>query len=360
MQSIMRQAGYVICSLAAGLLIVMYPALAKDSRMEQDLDKAFAAGQLSGLHSVLVIHKGTVLAERHYAGDDQRWGTPLATIEHNKNSLHDLRSVTKSVTGLLYGIALSEGIVPGLDDGLIQQFPEYADLANDPQRIRIRVRHALSMKMGTEWNEDLPYSDPRNSEIAMERAKDRYRFVLDRPMVNKPGDWWTYNGGATALIGKLIAQGAGLPIDAYARNKLFAPLAIKEFESVAGADGVPSAASGLRLSIHDLAKMGRLILDNGVWQGKQVVPAEWLQVSFTPHAVLRDGLRYGFFWWLGPDGTPPYWVAGFGNGGQRLMVSPANRLIVVVFAGNYNQPDAWKLPVKIITKFALPAVSRSE
>ncbi len=352
----MCQALRLFCGLVATLLIMMHPAMAKDSRMEAKLDTAFAAGELSGLHSVLVIHKGSVIAERHYPGDDQRWGTPLGEIKHNKDSLHDLRSVTKSITSLLYGIALSESIVPGLDESLIQQFPEYADLTGDQQRSRIRIRHALSMKMGTEWNEDLPYSDPRNSEIAMEQASDRYRFVLDRPMVNEPGDWWTYNGGATALIGKLIAKGAGVPVDVYARRRLFTPLGIKEFEWVAGTDGVPSVASGLRMNIHDLARIGRLVLDKGVWQGKQIVPADWLDVSFTPHAKLRDGLRYGLFWWLGPEGTPPYWVAGFGNGGQRLMISPANKLIVVVFAGNYNQADAWKLPVKIITEFALPAV----
>lgn len=353
----MHQAFHVFCSLVAALLILMDVAMAKDSRMEEKLDTAFAAGQLSGLHGVLIIHKGAILAEKYYTGDDQRWGTPLGTIEHHKDGLHDLRSVTKSVTGLLYGIALSEGIVPGLDESLLQQFPEYADLASDPQRNKIRVRHALSMKMGTEWNEDLPYSDPRNSEIAMEQAADRYRFALDRPMINEPGDWWTYNGGATALIGKLIAKGAGVPIDVYAQKKLFAPLGIRKFEWVAGSGGVPSVASGLRLNIHDLARIGRLILDKGVWQGKQIVPEDWLNMSFTPHAKLRDGLRYGFFWWLGPDGTPPYWIAGFGNGGQRLMISPANKLIVVVFAGNYNRPDAWKLPVKIITEYALPAVS---
>jgi len=356
MHQIMRQALRLLCGLLAILPIMMYPAMAKDIRMEEKLDTAFAAGHLSGLHSVLVIHEGSIVAEKHYPGDDQRWGTPLGEIKHNRNRLHDLRSVTKSITSLLYGIALSEGIVPGLDESLIQQFPEYADLTSDPQRSKILIRHALSMKMGTEWNEDLPYSDPRNSEIAMERASDRYRFALDRPMVNEPGDWWTYNGGATALVGKLIAKGAGVPIDVYAKNRLFTPLGIKEFEWVSGADGVPSVASGLRLNIHDLARIGHLVLDQGVWRGNQIIPADWLDVSFTPHAKLRDGLRYGLFWWLGPEGTPPYWVAGFGNGGQRLMISPANKLIVVVFAGNYNQADAWKLPVKIITEFVLPAV----
>ncbi len=328
--------------------------------LETKLEIAYRSGELRGLHSALVIHNGEILAEKHFPGADERWGRPLGKVQPDAASLHDLRSVTKSITGLIYGIALSEGLVPKLDESLIAQFPAYADLASNPQRRKILVRHALSLKMGTEWNEELPYSDPRNSEIAMEMAADRYRFVLDRPMVNEPGEWWTYNGGATAVIGHLVTKGTGNSVDDYAREKLFAPLRIKTFEWVRGSDGVPSAASGLRLNVHDLAKIGSLVLNKGKWGDKQVVPADWLDASFTPHANLQDGIRYGLFWWLAPEGTPPHWVAGFGNGGQRLMVSPTNQLVVAVFAGNYNQPDAWKLPVGIITRFVLPAIRQPD
>jgi CubicO group peptidase (beta-lactamase class C family) len=276
----------------------------------------------------------------------------------DSRSLHDLRSVTKSIVSLLYGMALADGLVPEVDEGLTAHFPEYADLATEASRRGILVRHALSMQMGTEWSEDLPYTDPRNSEIAMEMAADRYRFALDRPLVGDPGVAWNYNGGATAIIAGLIAKGVGKPIDVYARETLFAALGIEEFEWVRGNDGVPVAASGLRLTIHDLAKIGRLILDHGVWHGNQVVPAEWLKISMAHQADLPDGLRYGYFWWLAADGSPPHWVAGIGNGGQRLMVNPANRLIVTVFAGNYNQLDAQNLAVRIIADFALPAVQR--
>ena len=157
--------------------------------MEKKLDEAFAAGKLPGLHSVLVMHKGRVAAERYYSGVDECRGTPLGERLPDAASLHDLRSVTKSVTGLLYGIALSEGLVPGLDENLFTQFPEYPDLAAQTDRQKITIRNVLSMKMGMEWNEDLPYTDLKNSEIAMDMAEDRYRFVLDRPMVTKPGDW---------------------------------------------------------------------------------------------------------------------------------------------------------------------------
>ncbi len=327
-----------------------------DSKVQARLEKAHQAGDLEGLHGVLIIHKGQILAEQYFPGRDESWGQSLGVRHLDASGLHDLRSVTKSIAGLLYGIALNEGLVPGLDESLVAQFPQYDDLAADAKRRKMTVRHALSMTMGTEWNEDLPYTDLRNSEIAMEMAADRYRFVLDRPMVHEPGARWTYNGGATAVIGHLIAKGAGKALDAYATEKLFKPLGIESVEWIKGADGVPSAASGLRMRIHDLAKIGRLVLQDGVWEGKQIVPKDWLAQSFTPHANPEKGIRYGLFWWLGPEGDPPYWVAGFGNGGQRLTVSKASELIVVVFAGNYNKPDAWKLPVKVILEFALPAI----
>ncbi|MEZ5812390.1 MAG: serine hydrolase [Rhizobiaceae bacterium] len=327
--------------------------------LEQRLDAAFRAGELPGLHSVLIIHRNRTLAECHFEDADERWGQPLGVRAHGPDTLHDLRSVTKSIVGLLYGVALAEGLVPGLDEPVIDHFPDYDDLATDPVRRTILVRHVLSMQMGTEWNEDLPYTSPANSEIAMEMAADRYRFALDRPITGTPGETWTYNGGATALIGRLIASGTGCSLDAYTAEKLFGPLDIEDFDWIKGSDGVASAASGLRLSIRDLSRIGRLILQGGRWNDKEVVPADWLEALSTPRIDLATGLRYGYFWWLAGRGNPPHWIAGFGNGGQRLTVSKPNDLIVAVFAGNYNDPEAWRVPVKILTEFAFPATSRS-
>ncbi len=352
----LRKLLYIItCSLFFIPLLVS-SSFAEAPSIEEKLDAAFHDGELSGLHSVLVIHKGEILAERYYPGADQRWGDPLGAVNHNASQLHDLRSVSKSVTSLLYGIALAEGLVPELDQIVVEQFPEYEDLAADPARRKILIKDVLSMQMGTDWNESLPYTDPRNSEIAMEKSSDRYRYVLDRAILSEPGQKWVYNGGATAIIARLIEKGAGKPIDVYAREKLFTPLGIGDFEWVSGRDGVPSAASGLRLNNHDLAKLGLLIVDKGVWQGHQIIPVSWLERSFKPEAFTSVGLRYGLFWWLAPNGSPPYWAAGFGNGGQRLLIDEANQLVMVIFAGNYNQPNAWQLPVKVITKFVLPVV----
>ena len=159
------------------------------------------------------------------------WGAPLGTVTFGPTVLHDLRSVTKSLVGMLYGIALADGKVPPPEARLYDQFPEYPDLASQPGRDRITVAHALSMTMGTEWDEmTFPYSDPRNSENAMEAAPDRYRYILSLPIVGEPGVKWTYCGGATALLGRLIAKGTGEKLTDYARRVLFDPLGLGPVE----------------------------------------------------------------------------------------------------------------------------------
>ena len=332
---------------------------AKDVDVEKKIRQAFAEGKLKGLHGMLVTLKGERFAEVYFKGKDQSWGRPTGIRQHGPDTLHDLRSVTKSIVGLLYGIALSESAVPGPEASLIAGFPEYADLASDPERQKITVADALTMQMGIEWNENLPYSDPYNSEIAMERAKYRYRFILEQKIISPPSEQWHYNGGTTALIARLIAKGTGKNIDQYAAEKLFAPLGITNFEWAKGRDGEPSAASGLRLTSRDLAKIGQLVSNNGRYKGQQILPAAWLKAAFTPRAQLEDGLRYGYHWYLAPWGNPPAWLAGFGNGGQRITVQPKHDLVIVIFAGNYNQPDAWKMPVRVLEEYVFPAWTRN-
>ncbi|MFD2356796.1 serine hydrolase domain-containing protein [Nonomuraea ferruginea] len=172
---------------------------------------------------------------------------------------HDVRSITKSVVALLYGIALESGLVPDPGERLLDQFPAHRDLAD----AALTVEHALTMTLGLEWDESVPYTSAANSEIAMEEAPDRYRYVLERPIVEEPGTRWSYCGGATALLGGIIARGAGRPLDEYARQVLFEPLGIGAFEWTKGADGVPLAAAGLRLTPRDLAAIGVMVLRGG-------------------------------------------------------------------------------------------------
>lgn len=331
---------------------------ADERRMESRLTDHHAKGELEGLHSVLVLKDGARFAEVYFEGEDERWGTPLGRVRHGPQTLHDLRSVTKSIVGLLYGIALEEGKVPPLDAPLVAQFPSYKALSQDPERLKITVRDALNMTMGIAWNEDLPYSDPRNSEIAMELSGDRMGYVLGRPVITEPGRAWVYNGGATAVIGQLIENGTGMGLQAYARQVLFDPLEIGAVDWVVGPHGGASAASGLRMTARDLGRIGQMILDDGRAGSRQVVPKSWLTETFAPGVRTSSGLRYAHFWWQAPEGNPPRWVAGFGNGGQRLVINPELGVVMVLFAGNYNAPDAWKLGVRVLTDFVIPEVTR--
>lgn len=321
------------------------------------LDEAIAAGELPGLHNIVIASGGRLILERYLIGVDQRWGTPLGEVMFTPQTLHDLRSVSKSIVGLLYGIALRAGKVPPVDAPLLAQFPDYPDLARDPQRAALKVSHVLTLTSGLEWNEDVPYDDPANSEIGMERAPDRYRFILDRPFVTEPGTRWIYSGGATALLGRLIEMGSGLTLLDFARENLFGPLGILDIDWVSGADGVYSAASGLRLRPRDLAKIGRLILQNGSWDGRQIVPAAWLQESFTPQIACFDDVHYGYQWYL-RDATDGHGkrIFAMGNGGQRLIVIPHHDLAIVIMCGKYNLPDQWQTPAAIMLEHVLPGL----
>lgn len=145
---------------------------------------------------------------------------------------------------------------------------------------------------------------------------------------------------------------------------MFAPLGITRFEWAAGRDGVPSAASGLRLLPRDLARIGELVLAGGSWAGREIVPKSWLDESHRSAVATGDGLQYGRQWFLGGApvgalmGRPHAWIGAFGNGGQRLWLMPSAGLSLTILAGNYNAPDAWILPTRIWREIVLPNLRR--
>ncbi len=340
------------------------------------LDKLVAEKRVWGLHGVLVVRGRQIVLERYLEGEDNNWGQSLGVVRFGSDTLHNLYSATKSVVALVYGIALAEGKVPPPSAPLYAQFPEYGDLVvADERRRQQTIAHALSMSLGTRWNEiGIAYDSPANDEVGMEMAKDRYRFVLERPVIGPPGKRWQYNGGATALLGRLIAKGTGRSLPDYAREALFDPIGIGRTEWVTSkdtwvarqsgtADGEPIAASGLRMKPRDLARIGQLVLDNGMADGRRVVPAEWLAECFVPRVSVNELQRYGYQWYLGDmeflaGGTVrlEHWVGCAGNGGQRLYVLPDLDLIIVVTAGNYSAPEQWLPPIRVVREAVLPSL----
>eukprot|EP00903_Cladosiphon_okamuranus_P001956 g1954.t1 len=334
-----------------------------DTSIGRKLCAGVEAGLLPHLHAVLAERAGETVLESYGSGPDENWGRPIGHVQFDADTLHDLRSVSKSIVSLLYGIALERGAVPRLDTPILEAFSDYPDLARDPARQKLTVEHALTMTLGMEWDETRPYTDPENSEIAMEQAPDRYRFILERPILAEPGTRWIYSGGATALVGEILQRGTGKKLPDYAAETLFSPLGIDRFEWAAGPDGTHSPASGLRLTAQDLLKIGRLVLDNGVWQGRRIVPEAWLTAALNPVIATGEGPDYGFFWFCGQApvpalGGPARWFAGFGNGGQRLWLCPKTDVAAVVFSGNYNNWTAWIPPTRVWSEIILANLER--
>ncbi len=308
------------------------------------IEAAIEAGEIWNLHCAVVLSHGETLAEHYGRGEDMKWGDRLGVVTFTRDTLHDLRSVTKSLVGLLYGIALERGLVPAPAEPLYASFPDYPDLASLPGRDRITIEHVLTMTMGMEWDESLPYTSTANSEVAMEFAPDRFRYILERPIVGEPGIRWGYNGGASALLGALIERGSGLSLPDFAGRSLFDPLGVGAFEWTRGRDGTPSAASGLRLRAVDLARIGQLVVQGGTWDATQVVPAAWLGAALRPRVEIEGGRSYGYQWYTGEveEGAlrGSRWVGGLGNGGQTLWIVPEHELVVVGLFGNYDRPDS--------------------
>ncbi len=314
----------------------------------------------SNVHGIAVARNGVMAFQHYRSGRDERWRQDLGTVVHGPDVKHDIRSVTKVVTGLLVGDALARKVFPDLETPIFDVFPEYSDLRS-PGKDRIRLRHLLTMSCGLDWDENLPPEDPMNGEVRLASSQDRLRTALEPPLLWEPGSVCNYSGACTELLGAVLQKVSGKPIDAIAREVLLGPLGITDFEWGCHADGIPSASGGLRLRAPDLAKIGQVVVDGGLWHGCPLLPAAWIAQSLTPQIGMHDRLFfYGFHWWLGRSlvgGREISWAAGIGLGGQRIFVIPELSLVAVITAGHYADAMQSWLPLAILNRFILGAIA---
>lgn len=310
------------------------------------------------VHAVLVVRHGKLVFEAYAAGEDENWGEPLGVVPHDAATKHDVMSISKSVVSLLFGIALERKLIAGTDVPVMSFFPEYAELKT-PKWDKILLRHFLTMTPGIDWNEDTAWMDPYNTVRAMSEAADPYRYILGREVLYEPDERWQYNSGATALLGAALKKATGKPLDQFAKEALFNPLHIEDFEWSGMINGEPAAFGGLRLRPRDAAKIGQLVLNGGTWQGQRVVPEDWVKQSTKPRFDTSwYGMQYGYQWWLGTSpfgaGRTVDWIAAFGVGGQRIFIVPTLDLVVVTNAGLY--PDGSAIVRSIFEYRVLPAI----
>jgi CubicO group peptidase (beta-lactamase class C family) len=311
-----------------------------DGELLRGIAPHFEAWTDANAHAVLIARHGKLVYERYFTGDDWAWATHLGRVAYHAGLKHDLRSITKSITSLLVGVAVDRGWIKNLDEPVFAFFPEHSDLRT-ADKDRITVRHLLTMSAGFSWNEFLPYSDPANSERRMIDAADQYRYVLEQPLVRPPGQTYRYNGGLTALLAAIVHKVSDRPVDVLARDELFEPLGIDKVDWVRYASGTPNAASGLRMRPRDLARIGQLVLNHGLWKDRQIVSERWIEQSITPQINGEGLFFYGFQWWLGRSLVERHeitWASAVGYGGQRMYIVPSLGLVVVVMAGLYGNP----------------------
>lgn len=315
------------------------------------------------IHAVVIARHGKLVFEQYFKGYDEPWGEPDGQFIFDATTKHDMRSVSKSVTSLIVGIAIDRKLIHSADEPVIKFFEDYSSLRTKRWE-NITLRHLLTMSSGIKWDENLPWNDPKNDEPHLGNESDPIRYVLAKPIAAPPDADWNYNGGGPDLLASVIERVSGKSFDAFAREVLFQPLGITDWEwKTYPNNGKLSAAAGLRLRPRDAAKIGQLMLAGGRWNDKQIVSPEWVERSMAPRfqaiGYFGGQMFYGYLWWQGrslSNGRDIKWIAAMGQGGQRIIIIPDYDLVVVTTSGLYASPKQGNGTLEILYRFVLPAI----
>jgi len=267
------------------------------------------------IDSVVVIRHGKLVYEAYpnpkYAPED----------------MHLLYSVTKSFTSALIGIAIEEGFIENINQKVVEFFPEWNIKNLDPRKQALTIEHLLTMSCGFEWEGP---DDNYHTWGEANRSGNPIKYVLDQPMASEPGTEWVYNGGCSHILSAILTKNTGLSTLEFARKYLFEPLGITEVKWPKDPQGVYYGGQDIWLTPRDMAKFGQLFLNMGVWEGQQIIPADWIARSTKTH-LTHDLGGYGYQWWTFPQ-SGIYYAAGAYE--QKIYVIPDLDMVVVFTADN--------------------------
>ncbi|MBV8800676.1 MAG: serine hydrolase [Alphaproteobacteria bacterium] len=288
----------------------------------QGLDSGVLASALETIrarhlpvHSLLIERHGRIVLDAYFHpfADDQ---------------LHDVFSVTKSVVSTLVGVAMRERRISDLRARVADYLPD-SPARYEPLKRQLTLAHMLSMTSGL----DCSGEGGGNFLSAMEQSRHWAEFALARQEVAQPGSTFTYCAGNMQVVSAVLTRSVGESAAEFAQQELFEPLGITRVSWAKDRDGNSHGFSDLRMQPRDMAKLGYLWLHRGVWEGRQIVPAWYLDAAFSAHANVQPGVQYGYGMWIYPErghaGGPPD-VEANGVGGQRIAVIPSQDMVVVI------------------------------
>lgn len=253
------------------------------------------------------------------------------------SDLHSMQSITKSVASTIIGVAIQQGEIKNIQESINQYFVNY----NLSDSIRTHLKQTslydiLTMQLGLEWNEFGMSLEMESDVSAMELSPDWIAYVLDRPIKGSPGTIWNYNSGASQLLSQIISSATGQNIEEYAKNTLFRKLDIENYYWKKTPTGLPDTEGGLYLNSKDLAKIGLLHQQDGIWKGERILPENWAKEAMQRQVkdIYQDGGKegYGYQWWITQD-EPPV-VAGLGYGNQIIVIMPNENIVGIIYAWN--------------------------
>jgi CubicO group peptidase (beta-lactamase class C family) len=263
--------------------------------------------------SLLIVRHGRIVAEAYYA-------------PYTAGITHDLRSVTKSVVGTLTAIEIDHGLLDSVDHPVVDLFPDKKISNVDDNKKAMTVQSLLDMTSGIEWQEKL-YT-PDETIMRMYRSPDRTEFVLSQPMSDAPGTRFYYNSGNPYVLSALITKQTGRNAFDFAKSELFDPLGISSAKwGKVDAQGVTDGEAGLYLEPRDMARIGYLYLHEGAWEGRQIIPAAWVDRAREGKISATSGFHYANLWWSLPEKGA---FMALGRHSQVILVLPALDIVAAM------------------------------